>query len=52
MSLGKAEESLEEIIVVGTRRTGRTEANTPVPVDVLNRADLCHAVGDTDFECI
>jgi iron complex outermembrane receptor protein len=34
------QESLEEVIVVGTRRQDRTATNTPVPVDVFGEADL------------
>jgi iron complex outermembrane receptor protein len=34
------DEPVEEIIVVGTRREGRTKTTTPVPVDVFNRQDL------------
>lgn len=32
--------TLEEIIVVGTRRSGRTASNTPVPIDVFSTEDL------------
>lgn len=34
------ESILEEVIVIGTRRAGRTAANTPVPIDVLTSEDL------------
>ena len=34
------DETLEEIIVVGTRRQNRTATDTPVPVDVFGQADL------------
>jgi iron complex outermembrane receptor protein len=47
-----AEELLEEIIVVGTRRTDRTAANTPVPVDVFNRQDLASASSDDMLDII
>jgi iron complex outermembrane receptor protein len=30
----------QEIIVTGTRQTGRTKANSPAPVDVISAADL------------
>lgn len=35
-----AADTLEEIIVVGTRRQDRTATDTPVPVDVFGNADL------------
>lgn len=34
------DEPVEEIIVVGTRRTSRTAADTPLPVDVFDEEDL------------
>ena len=34
------DETIDEIIIVGTRRQGRTTVNTPVPVDVFNEEDL------------
>ena len=34
------DEPVEEIIVVGTRRTSRTAADTPLPVDVFSEEDL------------
>ncbi|TQV69923.1 TonB-dependent receptor [Exilibacterium tricleocarpae] len=39
---------IEEIAVVGTRREGRSATQAPVPVDVLNQADL-EAQGSTDI---
>ncbi|MFQ5982645.1 MAG: TonB-dependent receptor plug domain-containing protein, partial [Woeseiaceae bacterium] len=32
--------TIDEIIIVGTRRQGRTAIDTPVPVDVFNEEDL------------
>ena len=32
--------AFEEIVVLGTRREGRTAIETPVPVDVFNRQDI------------
>ena len=32
--------TFEEIVVVGTRRQGRTAIETPVPIDVFNRQDI------------
>lgn len=49
---GDAEPSLEEIIVVGSRRPGRTAANTPVPVDVFNREDLDAVATDDMLDII
>ncbi len=34
------ESILEEVIVIGTRRSGRTVADAPVPIDVLTSEDL------------
>ena len=33
-------ETLDEIVIVGTRRKGRTAIETAVPVDVFNQEDL------------
>ena len=38
---------IEEVVVVGTRRIGRSTANLPVPVDVLGQRELeRHGYGD------
>jgi len=38
---------IEEVVVVGTRRSGRSTADLPVPVDVLGERDLgAHGYGD------
>jgi iron complex outermembrane receptor protein len=36
----ESEAMLEEVVVTGTRRLGRTVADSPAPVDVLNAEDL------------
>ncbi len=38
-----AEERVEEIVVLGSRRTERSVADLPVPVDVLGSADLAQS---------
>ena len=44
-----SDESLEEIVVTGTRRLGRTIANSPVPVDVFKGEELENmGTGDMD----
>ncbi len=45
-------ETRDEIIVVGTRREGRTAANTPVPVDVFDRQDLESVSSDDMLDII
>ena len=47
-----ADEAVEEIIVGGTRRAGRTKANTPVPVDVFNRQELESVSSDDMLDII
>ncbi|MDZ7667996.1 MAG: TonB-dependent receptor plug domain-containing protein [Gammaproteobacteria bacterium] len=37
---GARESVIEELVVTGTRRLGRTVADSPAPVDVLNASDL------------
>ena len=38
---------IEEVVVVGTRRSGRSTGDLPVPVDVLDERDLgAHGYGD------
>ena len=46
------DETLDEIIIVGTRRQGRTATNTPVPVDVFNRQDLESVSSDDMLDII
>ena len=35
-----ADEAVEEIVTIGTRRAGRTALDTAVPIDVFNQEDL------------
>ena len=46
------EETIDEIIIVGTRRQGRTTTNTPVPVDLFNRQDLDSVSSDDMLDII
>ena len=46
------DETLDEIIIVGTRRQGRTATNTPGPVDVFNRQDLESVSSDDMLDII
>ena len=41
-------QTLEEVVVIGTRRQGRTNVETAVPIDVFNRQDL-DAVSSDDM---
>jgi len=47
-----ADEAVEEIIVVGTRRQDRTATNTAVPVDVFNRQELDSVASDDMLDII
>ena len=44
--------SLEEVVVVGTRRQGRTAVETAVPVDVFNRQDIDSVSSDDMLDII
>ena len=46
------DETLDEIIIVGTRRQGRTTTNSAVPVDVFNRQDLTSVSSDDMLDII
>ena len=46
---GPAEETLEEIVVTGTRRPGRTVVDSPVPIDVLQGKDFRN-IGTNDMD--
>ncbi len=48
----EAAEILEEIVVLGTRRQGRTAIETAVPVDVFNRQDLDSVSSDDMLDII
>jgi iron complex outermembrane receptor protein len=41
--------TLEEIVVVGTRREGRTVTNSPVPIDVFRGEDFQN-IGTSDID--
>lgn len=45
-------ETIEEIVVVGTRRQGRTAVDTAVPVDVFNREALDSVASDDMLDII
>jgi len=42
----------EEIVLVGTRATGRSNLNTPVPVDVIPLATMINEIGQVDLNQI
>jgi iron complex outermembrane receptor protein len=44
--------TLDEVVVVGTRRQGRTAVETPVPVDVFNRQDIDSVSSDDMLDII
>lgn len=44
--------TLEEIVVIGTRRQGRTNVETAVPVDVFNRQDIDSVSSDDMLDII
>jgi len=44
--------TLEEVVVVGTRRQGRTNVETAVPVDVFNRQDIDSVSSDDMLDII
>jgi iron complex outermembrane receptor protein len=44
--------TFEEVVVVGTRRQGRTAIETPVPVDVFNRQDIDSVSSDDMLDII
>ena len=45
-------ETLEEVVVVGTRRQGRTAVETAVPVDVFDRQDIDSVSSDDMLDII
>ena len=45
-------DTLEEVVVVGTRRQGRTAVETAVPVDVFNRQDIDSVSSDDMLDII
>lgn len=42
------EESLEEVVLTGSRNKNRTVVNSPVPVDVIDLAKLKESTGQVD----
>lgn len=48
----KQADTLEEIVVVGTRRKGRTAVESPVPVDVFSRQDIDSVSSDDMLDII
>ena len=50
-SQGQAAESVDEILVVGSRRRDRSAGDSPVPVDVVDGEDL-QAQGDSDMDAL
>jgi iron complex outermembrane receptor protein len=48
----EVDQTLDEIIIVGTRRQGRTATNTPVPVDVFKRQELESVPSDDMLDII
>jgi iron complex outermembrane receptor protein len=48
----EVDRTLDEIIIVGTRRQGRTATNTPVPVDVFQRQELESVSSDDMLDII
>ena len=48
----EAVDALEEVVVVGTRRQGRTAVETAVPVDVFNRQDIDSVSSDDMLDII
>ena len=47
-----AEESVEEIVTIGTRRKGRTAVDTAVPIDVFNQEELDSVSSDDMLDII
>jgi len=52
VSLELATAELQEVIMVGTRRTGRTKTESPVPVDVININSVGETTAKPDLESI
>lgn len=48
----EAADTLDEVVVVGTRRKGRTAVETAVPVDVFNRQDIDSVSSDDMLDII
>ncbi|AFK01496.1 TonB-dependent receptor [Emticicia oligotrophica DSM 17448] len=52
ISLEEALSSLSEVVVTGTRSSGRTKIDTPVPVDVIPLSQVTNNVGQVDINQI
>ncbi len=52
ISLDESFSSLSEVIVTGTRSSGRTKIDTPVPVDVIPLSQVTNNVGQVDINQI
>lgn len=52
ISLEESLSSLNEVVVTGTRSSGRTKIDTPVPVDVIPLSQVTNNVGQVDINQI
>ncbi|MFN4144587.1 MAG: TonB-dependent receptor [Runella sp.] len=52
VSLAEDSKVLNEVIVTGTRSSGRTKIDTPVPVDVISVKEVTNSVGQVDINQI
>jgi iron complex outermembrane receptor protein len=52
VSLEESLSSLNEVVVTGTRSSGRTKIDTPVPVDVIPLSQVTNNVGQVDINQI
>lgn len=52
ISLSSAATDLSEVVLVGTRRTGRVKTETPVPVDVVNVGQVAMPTARMDLTSI
>ena len=50
--LAESISSLDEVVVTGTRSSGRTKIDTPVPVDVIPLSQVTNNVGQVDINQI
>jgi iron complex outermembrane receptor protein len=52
MAQDAADEVMEEVVTIGSRRTGRTDVDTAVPIDVFNQEDLDSISSDDMLDTI
>lgn len=52
VALGEDSKVLSEVVVTGTRSSGRTKIDTPVPVDVIPLKEVTNNVGQVDINQI